>query len=148
MVGKTRAAQLTAGIAVILGLSSCASVTSCPAVTALSPPVLAYPIPNATDVPDAPGELLLSGVSDGGYTLVPASGPIISAGQAHAAPSPLPSPIDPNYGPPYAEPPYTAVTIPPLAPAMTYSVVFTRAATAGPCGQPELNDALGSFTTR
>jgi hypothetical protein len=109
-------------------------------------PRLAYPIPSATNVALALGDLVFSGDPATGLQLQSTIGPV-PVGSPTAAPSPLPTPIaPPGPGAPLT---YFALPIPTLSPSTTYSVTWTYLAPADnpPSCKASVTQNLGSFTT-
>jgi len=142
--------RLFVGLLIAAGaMIACSGTTiSCPAggpaVIELS---LAYPIPNATNVPVNLGVVILSGAFRGIVDVRSPVGPV-ALGSPTSAPSPLPTP--------YATPlergnvPYFAVPVPTLSPATTYTVSYVQIGPANDppsCVAPATVNA-GSFTTR
>jgi hypothetical protein len=109
-------------------------------------PTLIYPIPDASDVPTTPSDLIFSRpvANDGTTSLVPISttsgATTLSLGAFVVAPSPIPSPAA-SYAPSTK---LYAVAYPALVPNTQYAIEFGTPA-SGPC--PLQVGSSGSFTT-
>lgn len=149
----------TSGVVIFLAslLAACGGgQTPSPQATCGPPPpipepflALAYPAPNATNVPTSAGVLVFAGYS-GGLTISmqSTSGTSIPIGAPTAAPSPMPTPYatPANYG---GNVPYFAEPIPTLSPATTYALSYTYSGYTGvpPACVGPITHALGVFTT-
>ena len=144
-----RMINATTFLAVII-LASCSGngeSTTCPAVfdQPVQPDIqLVYPVPNATNVPDQPGSIVIAFsfseyVTDG-LTLASRFAPV-NLGRIDALRSPLPSPAA---TPGFPNPLYYGVSTPQLHAATTYTVNLTPKTTS-PCSWTA---SLGSFTTQ
>lgn len=110
---------------------------------------LAYPAPNATNVPASIGILVFAGSSGNLIIAMQSStGSSVPLGKPTAAPSPIPTP--------YATPsnfsgnvPYFAASIPTLSPATSYSLSYTYRDFNGipPSCYGPVTQQLGAFTT-
>jgi hypothetical protein len=141
--------------AIALSLFACNGGTDrCVAIPAIAfaAPILVYPAPGATGVPDNIAELVIAltpppGVSPG--LLLRAAGQSGATGltQIVAPPSPLPSPLGP-----YPQGlPLHGVVLPTLSPATTYTVLYQSLQTFGGCPPPPaqiVQTSMGSFTTK
>lgn len=121
-------------------------------------PVLIYPMPGATAVPDNLAAVIFAGTYDatygpGYYTLTASTGSPVPVGTPTTAPSPLPSPaasLPPDYVADRI--PYTALPIAAsLSAATTYTFAFTE--TGYNAGNPPVcrtvnSYSVGSFTTQ
>jgi hypothetical protein len=113
---------------------------------------LVYPMPGATGVPDDIGIVVVAGVagtSQDSVTLSSAGGSV-PVGAFTAAPSPLPTPhVTPGaqFGPGVA---YSAVPVPTLSPATTYTVknAYPDWADNPPSCTTTVTQTLGTFTTQ
>ena len=137
-------AVLVAGcyLVVVPACPTCAG--GCPT---LYPIALVFPVPGATGVPDAFGQVLVRGGftlnGSASVSLGPAAGPFVPV--TISAPStPLPSPIaTPASVSGY---PLAGASVPVLSPHTTYTVDFTQAGISPGCGPTSI--FLGSFTTQ
>jgi hypothetical protein len=118
----------------------------CPDVLAEGPSLL-YPIPNASDVPTTPSDLIFASLplgSDITTSLVPApaanGATMLQLGAFIVAPSPIPSPAA-SYAPSTK---LYAVAYPALEPNTTYTIQYGTLY-SGPC--PSFPTSSGSFTT-
>lgn len=110
---------------------------------------LAYPAPNAVNVPLSIGMVVFAGYSGGlKISMQSGSGANIPIGAPTAPPSPMPTPYatPANYG---GEVPYFAVPIPSLSPATTYSLSYTYTGYTGvpPACVGPITHGLGVFAT-
>jgi hypothetical protein len=143
--------------AIALSLFACnAGTDRCVAVPApaiaFAGPILVYPAPGATGVPDNIAELVIAltpppGVSPG--LLLEASGQSGATGltQVVAPPSPIPTPT----GSHPVGLPLHGVVLPGLSPATTYTVLYQALQTFGGCPPPPaqvVKTSMGSFTTK
>jgi hypothetical protein len=119
----------------------------CPAI-AIAAPQLAYPIPGATGVPTAPGDLVFYGSLPGTFagTLRSSTSGTLALGPFGAAPSPLPSPLaTPDTDSGSVSPrPLAGVPYPQLAAGTTYTISFTM---SGSCPMT-VSEPAYTFTTR
>ena len=105
-----------------------------------SPPVMLYPIANATGVPDGNFTLVLSSTYGDGVFLRSSGNANLSLSTA-AVPSPLPSP---NASPPPGST-TAGFAVGTLAAHTTYTVAATF---TQPAGCPNITGTVGSFTTQ
>ena len=112
--------------------------------------LLIYPVPGATEVPDALGEAVFLGPYSLVAVEISSSGGSIPLGAPTVAPSPLPTPnaVPTNYGPGSA--PFIAVPVPTLSPATTYTVnyAYQDYANNPPSCTAQVTLPLGAFTTK
>ena len=109
-----------------------------------SPPELNYPLPGATGVPDAPGELIVSpNLLSGTYSLIGGGATVALGAPSTALPNPLPTPNDAPSEPPN-EPLYV-FPIGTLRASTTYRVYFDSQSPSV-CGV-STTGTIGSFTT-
>ena len=115
------------------------------------PPVLIYPVPGASAVPDNLSAVVFAGSYDGTYgpgyyTLTASTGTPVPVGTPTAAPSPLPTPaatLPPNYVADRIA--YTALPITgTLAAATTYTFGYTQTDYNG--SNPPICRTVNSFT--
>ena len=113
--------------------------------------LLAYPAPGATNVPTTIGQIVFLNGFAGLSTiqLNSSSSGSVPVGPLSPAPSPLPSPLAPPPPNPFTGGPYFAGSVPTLAPATAYTVVysFTDRESSPPCIRPG-TAILGTFTTQ
>jgi hypothetical protein len=116
---------------------------SCPTgfVGTFADPQLVYPAAGATMVPTKLGEIIVSGIAQGAFTLVTPSSSPLAIGPIESVASPAPTTLSARTSPSL----YHAIPVPVLSPGITYSVVFT--ATALPCGPRQKSGTIGSFGT-
>ena len=121
------------------------TAVACPAIAFVAPQ-LAYPIPGATGVPTAAGNLVFYGSLPSSFTgLLTSASSSIELGAFGPAPSPLPSPLAPRgTGPGDGGEPLAGVAFPQLAPATTYTISFSD---TGSCAMT-IADPSYTFTTR
>ena len=110
---------------------------------------LAYPAPDATNVPISLGVLVFAGYSGGlNISMQSTGGASVPIGTPTAPPSPMPTPYatPANYG---GDVPYFAAPIPSLSPATAYSVSYTYTGFTGvpPACVGPITHALGDFKT-
>lgn len=134
--------------------------TSSPGPSCGSPPpvplsilFLSYPIPGATNVPDAIGEMVFAGSPNDYFgpttvTVADAAKNQLPVGAYTAAPSPLPTPYAVPSG--FANGPFVAVPVPAFSPATTYTVTYNYLdfGNTPPACRTQNSTTLGSFTTR
>ena len=112
----------------------------------LAAPVLLYPIPGATGVPDSPGYLVVANVgpASGSLYLIPPSG---GSGIAAQALAPVPSPAPSPAASAPANSTSLAASIPTLTGGTAYTVKFT-ANQPSSCVQAQNSGSIGVFTTQ
>ena len=134
--------------AVFAACSGNGPAVSCNPGPLLAPPVLLYPIPGATGVPDSPGYLVVANVgpASGSLYLYPqpqGTSPGIAAQALGPVPSPAPSPAA---SAPANSTPLAAIIV--SLPAGTkYNVQFT-ADQPSSCVQAQSSGSIGVFTTQ
>jgi hypothetical protein len=105
-------------------------------------PRLFYPSPGATMVPTNLGEIVVSGIPQGAFTLVAPNSSPIPIGPIEDVPSPTPTTLPTNASGAL----YHAIPIPTLSPGITYKVVFA-ADSRDPCPPLQASGSIGSFGT-
>ena len=117
---------------------------SCPAFAAIVPQVQQlYPIPGASDVPDAIGVLVYGSTQT--VPLILSSGVESVPTQPIGVPSPLPSPAA---TPRFPDEGVYGVRLPVLKPQTTYSAIATVTFVSGCSPTRTCPEQIGTFTTR
>jgi hypothetical protein len=133
------ALPLAVGLAACSGGSSSPSGRVCPLPTGATPQLL-YPVPGATQVPDAVGILIYQGYTESTVTLVNGIlAPVATTPTSvpTTLPSPIATPSNPNGTTTYA------VSFPTLAAASLYSTLY-----ALPAGCSPSTAQFGYFSTQ